>query len=185
MEKRHLLDSQRIVLGAMCTSLMLASGCAQMRHWMSKSPAATVALLPASGSDVKGQLKLTEHDGTVVVSGRISGLTPGDHGLHVHEKGNCTAPDASSAGPHFNPAGADHGSASSAVRHGGDLGNVTANSAGVADFTVSVKGVTLEAGPNSLIGRSVVVHANPDDFKTQPAGNSGARIACGLISKTE
>lgn len=175
------------LLGAFCAAgtLVAVSGCDHLRHWMSKTPAATATVLPASGSEVKGQLKLTEHDGKVVVSGKITGLTPGEHGLHVHEKGNCTAPDASSAGPHFNPTGAQHGGLSGQERHGGDLGNITANAAGIAEFTASVQGVTLEAGPNSLIGRAIVVHASPDDLKTQPSGNSGARVGCGLISKNQ
>jgi superoxide dismutase, Cu-Zn family len=121
----------------------------------------------------------------VIVSGRITGLSPGPHGFHIHEKGNCTAPDGSSAGPHFNPGTMKHGGPATDVRHGGDLGNITADAGGVAEFTIAVAGISLGAEPTSVIGRSIIVHAKPDDLKTDPSGSSGARLACGLIGKND
>ena len=121
--------------------------------------------------------------GGVHLSGDIGGLQPGStHGLHVHEVGNCSAADASSAGPHFNPAGRAHGSPQAAVHHAGDLPNVTAGSDGVAHVDVHVGGLTLGgAAATNILGRALVVHAQADDYTSQPAGNSGARVACGVI----
>ena len=116
----------------------------------------------------------------------LSGLEPGSvHGLHIHEKGDCSAPDATSAGPHFSLAGQQHGTPQGESHHAGDLGNVTANSSGKASASLVVPAskLTLVAGPLSVVGRAVVVHAGPDDLKSQPAGNSGARIACGVIDR--
>jgi Cu-Zn family superoxide dismutase len=115
----------------------------------------------------------------------VSGLTPGLHGFHVHEKGNCTAPDGSSAGPHFNPHNSVHGGPDAPQRHGGDLGNLKADASGTAVYRAEIRGISLGAGDDSVIGRAVIVHANPDDFQTQPAGNAGARLACGLIGKSK
>jgi len=120
----------------------------------------------------------------VLVEARISGLTPGLHGFHVHERGNCTAPDGSSAGPHFNPHSGAHGGPESSSRHAGDLGNIEAGANGVAVYRAEVRGISLGTGVDSIIGRSVIVHEKPDDLSSQPAGNSGARLACGLISKS-
>jgi len=113
----------------------------------------------------------------------VQGLKPGqEHGLHIHEKGDCSAPDAMSAGGHFNPQGKPHGQPGSAEHHAGDLPALKADKSGRAHVQVDVSGITLKPGPTSIIGRAVVVHADPDDYKTQPTGNSGARIACGVIA---
>jgi Cu-Zn family superoxide dismutase len=104
-----------------------------------------------------------------------TGLSPGVHGFHVHEVGDCSAPDASSAKGHFNPAGKPHGS------HAGDLPDLTADASGAARLSVDVSGLDLGDGPNSIAGRAFVIHADPDDRHSQPAGNSGKRIACGVI----
>ncbi len=165
--------------------LMLASpGCAPVKKIVS-GPAATVTLIPTRGSEVRGTVTFTPaRRGKVVsVAGRITGLTPGPHGMHVHVKGDCTAPDASSAGAHFNPGGHPHSSPDEAVRHAGDLGNVTADAEGIADFSFDVEGLSLGADPASIIGRALIIHADADDLRSQPAGNSGKRLACGLVSK--
>ena len=144
--------------------------------------AGTVALAPASASLVSGRLQLQAMGGGVHLSGDIGGFRPGTvHGLHVHETGNCSAADASSAGPHFNPAGRAHGGPQGA-HHAGDLPNITAGADGVAHVNVHVDGLTLGgAASTNILGRALVVHAQPDDYASQPAGNSGARIACGVI----
>lgn len=103
------------------------------------------------------------------------------HGVHVHEAGDCSAANASSAGDHFNPAGKQHGDRSGPERHAGDLGNVKADAAGDVATVIDIPSLSIDGAENGVVGRSVVVHAKPDDLKGQPAGNSGARIACGVI----
>lgn len=171
----------------MLIALAIASSlaaCAQIKGMFTPAPAATSTLAPTKDSEVRGSVRLVERDGEVRVSGRVTGLTPGPHGFHIHEKGDCSAPDGSSAGPHFDPAGTKaHGGPSGALRHGGDLGNITADAAGMASFDVRVMGITLGGDPASVVGRSLIVHAKPDDLTTQPSGNSGPRLACGVISR--
>ena len=135
------------------------------------------ALEPANGSNVKGEVTFSQDGRHVRVTGEITGLKPGLHGLHLHEKGDCSAPDASSAGGHFNPEGKKHGGPTSAERHAGDIGNVTANRSGTATVDSTLTGVSLA----SLTGKGLVVHAKADDEKSDPAGNSGARVACGVV----
>ncbi|GAB6196463.1 hypothetical protein PAGU2595_017730 [Lysobacter xanthus] len=121
--------------------------------------------------------------GGVHVTGELGGLAPNStHGLHVHEVGNCGAADASSAGGHFNPAGAPHGRPDAGAHHAGDLPNITAGANGVARVDAHVMGLTLGGpGATNIVGRALVVHAQADDYASQPAGNSGARIACGVV----
>ena len=174
----------KAILVATTVGIILGSGgCARVQKIVTKTPGATAALLPTKGHEVRGAVHFTQRDGAVVVTGHLTGLTPGAHGLHIHEKGNCTASDASSAGAHYNPYNAPHAGPRSEAHHGGDLGNIIANVDGDAEFTIEVVGITVGPVGNSVIGRSVVVHADADDLVTQPAGNSGARLACGLISR--
>lgn len=135
-----------------------------------------------SMNNVTGMLTFTEVDGDkVLVIGEIKGLTPStEHGFHIHEKSDLSTPDLSSAGPHFNPSAAKHGGPHSAQRHAGDFGNIKSNSSGVAKVDMTFDGVSLE-GANGIVGRSVIVHAKADDLATDPSGNSGARIAGGVI----
>lgn len=149
-----------------------------------RSPAATAVLVPTKGHQVSGTVNFTQRGGSVLVEAKVSGLPPGAHGFHVHEKGNCTAPDASSAGAHFNPAGTSHGGPGGSSRHAGDLGNLEADASGVANYRAELTGISLGTGDDSIIGRAVIVHEKADDLTTQPTGNSGARLACGLISKS-
>ena len=145
---------------------------------------ATAELVALSGSPVNGTLHLVQHDNSnVLIKGSVAGLTPGKHGFHVHVNGNCDSPDGMSAGGHFAPTGGLHGSPSSQVHHLGDLGNIEADRDGVAHVSVDVPGVSLALiGLNSLVNRAIVIHAKEDDF-SDPAGNSGARVACGVIEQ--
>jgi len=143
-------------------------------------PGAVATLAARSGSAVTGSVSFYEVPGGLRIEARVAGLTPGQHGFHVHEAGDCSAPDASSAKGHFNPAGLAHGSHDAAIHHGGDLPNLLANAAGEAVYVGEVHGIGL-SGANGIAGRSIVIHADPDDYKSQPAGNSGKRIACGVI----
>ena len=138
-----------------------------------------VMLQSKSNSSVSGTIIFSKVGNDVEAMGDISGLTPGKHGLHIHEKGDCSAADAASAGAHFDTGKKHHGGPSGAERHSGDLGNIEADASGKAH--VQWKGKLAFTGADSIIGKSVVVHEKEDDFKTDPAGNSGARIACGVI----
>jgi superoxide dismutase, Cu-Zn family len=148
-------------------------------------PTAKVSLVSAAGSSVKGDLTLTGEGLAVQIQGDITGLAPGkEHGFHVHEKGECTLPDFTSAGAHLNPTNDPHGGPDSGARHLGDIPNIKADQDGHASIDVSLKGATLfdkDGGPNQITGKALVVHAMADDYKTQPSGNSGGRIACGVI----
>jgi len=142
---------------------------------------AQAELAPASKSKVKGTAQFVETDGGVEITINVEGLKPGDHGWHVHEKGDCSAPDAKSAGDHFNPENHKHGAPDAEEHHAGDFGNLTAGKDGKATTTFTMKGVTLSEGPTSLINRALIIHEKKDDLKTQPSGNAGARFACGVI----
>ena len=140
---------------------------------------ATVKLESKSGSKVTGMITFTKSGDDVEVTGDIQNLAPGKHGFHIHDKGDCSAADASSAGGHFNPTKQHHGGPMTAEHHTGDLGNIEADKSGTAH--IQWKGKMSLTGADSIIGKSAVVHEKEDDLKTDPAGNSGARIACGVI----
>ena len=141
-----------------------------------------VPLKALSGSSVSGSVDFTETKDGMDVKVSVAGLTPGEHGFHIHENGDCNAVDGSSAGPHFNPLGKQHGGPHSADRHAGDLGNITADASGRAETTMKGVALTFE-GERGIRGRSVLVHEGRDDLSTDPAGDSGKRIACGEIGK--
>jgi len=143
-------------------------------------PKAMSSLLALGGSGVGGTVSFAQAEGGLEINARVSGLKPGTYAIHIHEFGDCSAPDGSSAGAHFNPKGEPHGGPGEAKRHAGDLGNLVADQSGVAYLRLLDDQLVL-AGTSGILGRSVIVHAGPDDFRTQPSGNAGGRIACGLI----
>jgi len=145
-----------------------------------ESATAELKAIADSGVTGKTTFKATA-DGKVLVEATIAGLTPGKHGFHVHEWGDCSAPDGTSAGGHFNPDSHEHGSPGVAA-HPGDLGNLVADANGRATLSLVLEQVTLDAGPLSLVGRGLIVHADPDDLMSQPVGKAGARIACAVIT---
>jgi Cu-Zn family superoxide dismutase len=140
---------------------------------------ATAQLESKSGSQVTGTVTFTKVGDEVQVVADIQGLKPGKHGFHIHDKGDCSAPDAASAGPHFNPTMKHHGGPETADHHTGDLGNIETDASGKTHL--DWKGRLSLSGKDSIIGKSVVVHEKEDDLKTDPSGNSGARAACGTI----
>ncbi|MFT6590598.1 MAG: Cu-Zn family superoxide dismutase [Rhodoferax sp.] len=147
-------------------------------------PSASSQLDARSGSGVTGSVRFMEHGDHVMVRVTASGLTPGQlHGFHIHDKGDCSAPDATSAGGHFNPTGKPHG-AQDGDHHGGDMPALQADANGQVSVTFHLAGVTVSDGPTSIMGRGVIIHKDPDDYKTQPTGNAGARLACGVIVKS-
>lgn len=145
---------------------------------------ARAELKPTQGNTTKGEINFystTEKEKDAVkLNIEISGLTPGKHGFHIHEIGDCSAPDGTSAGGHFNPSASEHGAPTGEHRHNGDLGNIIADDAGNAKVSITDETISL-SGENSIIGKSVIVHAGEDDLKTQPTGNAGSRVACGVI----
>jgi Cu-Zn family superoxide dismutase len=144
------------------------------------SQPAICVLYPTQGNKVTGTVKFTQVPGGVKVVADLQGLTKGKHGFHIHEFGDCNSPDGTSAGAHFNPKSTNHGSPADAMRHDGDMGNIEADASGKAHLEYVDKTLSF-SGDASIIGRSVIVHEKEDDMKTQPTGNAGARIACGVI----
>jgi Cu-Zn family superoxide dismutase len=143
---------------------------------------AVATLTPTQGNSVRGLVMFHEMQGHLMVHAKLSGLKPGaEQGFHLHEKGDCASADGTSAGGHFNPDGKPHGP-QDAAHHAGDMPALKADANGVVDQKFMLMGPTVGAGPTSIVGRSVVVHAGPDDYSSQPAGNSGPRVACGVIA---
>ena len=176
MRVHNIYRTARIVCLVSATTLLAA--CASME---AAGPKATATLEPRSGSTVSGTVNFYAAGEKLRVEARIAGLTPGEHGFHVHEAGDCSAPDASSAKGHFNPAAKQHGHYGGAEHHAGDMPNLFADANGNATVSGEVTMLSLGSDANSIVNRSVVIHADPDDYKSQPAGNSGKRVACGTI----
>jgi Cu-Zn family superoxide dismutase len=150
-------------------------------------PAPTTAratLAPTASAKVTGTVTFKQVEGGVEVVANVENLEPGDHAYHVHEQGDCSAPDASSAGGHFNPLGHEHGAPDAEQHHAGDFGNLTADANGKATKTFVMKGITLDDQAISIVGKGFIVHEKADDFTTQPTGNAGGRVACGVIERT-
>jgi Cu-Zn family superoxide dismutase len=147
---------------------------------------ATVELEPTEGNKATGTVTFTSVDGGVQIVADLEGLEPGKHGFHIHENGDCSAPDAEMAGGHFNPEGSPHGAPDNpaAQRHVGDLGNVEADEEGKAHYERTDQLISME-GENTIVGKAVIVHAQPDDLETQPTGGAGPRLACGVIQARE
>lgn len=150
-------------------------------------PEATAELQPTQDSTVNGMISFSVVDGQLHASGDLHGLKPdSEHGFHIHEKGDCSALDGASAGGHFNPGHSEHGSIEAAVHHGGDMPNITADAQGNAHIDGPVAS-TVNVGTGDafdIVGRGLIVHADADDYKTQPTGNAGARLACAVIKAT-
>jgi Cu-Zn family superoxide dismutase len=150
-----------------------------------EAPAVTSAvavLHPTEGNAATGTVRFEATAVGVEITTELEGLSPGDHGFHVHEYGDCSALDGTSAGGHFNPEGVPHAGPDAAERHVGDLGNVTADSAGRVRSTWTDLVIALD-GPHSIVGRAVVVHGGADDLTSQPSGAAGPRVACGVVGR--
>jgi Cu-Zn family superoxide dismutase len=158
------------------------SGCSKSpEHGAGAAVTQGIAVLyPTQGNKVQGVVTFVKEKDGVHVVASIDGLSPGLHGFHIHELGDCSSPDGNSAGGHFNPMNMPHAGPVAEKRHEGDLGNLQADASGKAKLAAVDPKLSFE-GANSIIGRSVVVHAQPDDFTTQPTGASGPRVACGVI----
>jgi len=147
-----------------------------------ENPTAAVAVLhPTSGQQCHGVVRFTPAGDSVRVVADLEGLNPGQkHAFHIHQYGDCSSPDGMSAGGHYNPEGHQHGLPETENRHAGDLGNVQADDQGKAHYEITVNNITIAGAKNPIIGRAVIVHAKVDDG-SQPVGNAGSRIGCGVI----
>ncbi|MET3380861.1 superoxide dismutase family protein [Variovorax paradoxus] len=172
-----------IATGAALLASALLAACGSMGG----KPSTAVELVPTAAitpNPTRGTVTFTALEHGVRVSGEVRGLVPGsEHGFHIHEKGDC-GDNGNASGGHFNPAGGTHGKFAAPGSHAGELPSLRADANGMARFSVEGHAISLTPGAaNSVVGRALVVHRDPDDFTTQPAGNSGPRIACAVIAK--
>lgn len=169
---------QRIPITAVAGAFLIAGAVSA-----ADAPAQAKATIESrSGSTVSGMATFTElPGGGVKVVVHIEKAPPGTHGLHIHEKGDCSDPEAKSAGGHFNPTTMNHAGPMDKEHHAGDLGNIEIKADGTGTLEITSTMLTVKPGPNSVVGRSVVFHEKADDFKTQPTGNAGGRLGCGVI----
>ena len=166
---------------ALLAVLLLCSACNLHAADSAAVTKAVAVLHPTSGQQCHGVVRFTQDGDSVKVVADLEGLTPGQkHAFHIHQYGDCSAPDGMSAGGHYNPEGHQHGLPDSENRHAGDLGNVQADDQGKAHYEITVPNVSIMGTKNPIIGRGVIVHAKVDDG-SQPVGNAGGRIACGVI----
>lgn len=170
---------RKSALSIVCGALLVA-GCAGTQE--QKEVSAVAKLEPRSGSNVSGSITFTQIGDVVRITGEVTGHTKGPKGFHIHEKGDCSAADGMSTGGHFNPHNHKHGGPYEPVKHSGDLGNLVFNDQGVAKINFTVGDISVSKNrPDGIIGRAVIVHAAVDDMKTDPTGNAGGRVACGVI----
>ena len=167
---------------------MIVAGCATQSTYESPyapmSAQARATLQPTKGSSVSGQAAFAQRGDKVFVNATVRGLAPNsEHGFHVHEKGDCSSGDGMSAGGHFNPGGKVHGDMHAGDHHAGDMPNLKADANGVATASFELSGVSIGSGAADLVGRGLIVHRDPDDYKSQPAGNAGPRLACAVIQR--
>jgi superoxide dismutase, Cu-Zn family len=174
----------KMILAAVSASVLLTA-CQMMptgQMMPADAPRATAQLQPTKGNKTFGEADFEQVGNKVRVVVFVQGLKPGqEHGMHIHEVGDCSSGDGMSTKGHFNPFGKPHGHYGGAERHAGDLPSLKADKRGRARVQIDLDVITVTPGPASIIGRGFIVHADPDDFKTQPTGNAGARLACGVI----
>jgi Cu-Zn family superoxide dismutase len=170
----------RIALAMAVLFALCILGCGE------SAPSTAKAILKNSQGEKVGEAKLTETPKGVKIELKAENLPPGGHAFHIHEKGVCTPPDFADAGGHFNPFGKEHGLENPKGPHAGDLPNITVGPDGKVSFETVATLVTLKPGKNSLFqpgATSLMIHAHADDMMSDPAGNAGPRIACGVITK--
>ena len=157
------------------------AGCAA---FSSSGPSAVAKLESTRGNATTGMVTFTQTGETVKVMGEVRGLKPNaEHGFHVHEKGDCSSGDGMGTGGHFNPNAQAHGAHGHSSHHAGDLASLKADASGVARFSYTSTTIAVGAGATDVLGRGLIVHRDADDYKTQPTGNSGPRVACAVITK--
>ena len=173
------LMTRHFTLLALAAALTLLAACASQPN----GPTAVARLAPTTNNAASGTITFTQRGSKVRVAGEVRGLKPNaEHGFHIHEKGDCSSGDGMSAGGHFNPAGSPHGRAGSGAQHAGDLPSLNADANGVARINTELAGLSVAGGSANVIGRGLIVHRDPDDYQTQPTGNSGPRLACAMVT---
>jgi superoxide dismutase, Cu-Zn family len=171
---------KQLALSTALLSALLLSACATM----SPGPTATAQLQATKGNATTGTVTFTQMGSKVLVKGEIKGLKANsEHGFHVHEKGDCSSGDGMSTGGHFNPNGKPHGQHAANEHHAGDLPSLKADAAGNVSFSFESSTISVGSGVTDVVGRGLIVHRDADDYKTQPTGNAGPRIACAVISR--
>jgi superoxide dismutase, Cu-Zn family len=179
---------ERVMKREIQSIAMLASfGCTlALAKWPSGTePLATAALQPKSGTKVTGTVDIGRSSKGLLVRVYVKDIAPGPHGIHIHEKGDCSSPDGESAGGHFNPTGDKHGGTTSRSRHVGDFGNIVVDKSGGGEFEIKVPAPAKPFAWEQLVGKAIVIHGGKDDLSTQPSGNSGDRIACGVLGEAK
>lgn len=173
------MQTPTLLLFAAAAAALLLSGCATAPV---EPLRATSQLQPTKGNKTFGEATFEEVNGRIHVVIYVQGLKPGqEHGLHIHEVGDCGSGDGMSTKGHFNPFGKPHANHTTPERHAGDLPALKAGKDGRAKVDAMLDVISIAPGPGSVVGRGLIVHADPDDYRTQPTGNAGARIACGVI----
>jgi superoxide dismutase, Cu-Zn family len=164
------------------TAVMLGPNAGALYGAATAPPKEAVAVLhPTAGQHCQGVVRFTEAGDSVKVVADLEGLSPGQkHAFHIHQCGDCSSPDGMSAGGHYNPEGHQHGLPEAESRHAGDLGNLQADDQGKVHYEITVSNISVMGAKNPIVGRGVIVHAKVDDG-SQPVGNAGGRIACGVI----
>jgi len=174
------MNSIKIAVGI--TTAVLLGACQSMSP---DGPKAAAELQPTKGSTVRGSVSFVQVGAKVRVNARVTGLAPnGEFGFHIHEAGDCSSGDGMSTKGHFNPYGKPHAHSGTPERHAGDLTSLKSDGGGNASMTADLDIITVAPGPASVVGRGLIVHAQPDDYKTQPTGNAGARSACAVIQRS-
>jgi Cu-Zn family superoxide dismutase len=175
------MNKKIILLSIVATAIIVA--CKSGND--TKANVLKINLEPKSNSAVSGTATFTEKNGFVTFEAKMSGLKPGVHAIHIHEKSDCSAADASSAGGHWNPTFKKHGKWADIEHHKGDIGNFTADENGNGTITLKTDEWCIGCGDETkdILNKGLIVHANPDDFTTQPTGNAGGRVACSGIIK--
>jgi Cu-Zn family superoxide dismutase len=169
-------------IAASVTVAALLGACQSMSP---DGPKATAELQPTKGSTVRGNVSFVQIGDKVRVNAKVAGLAPnGEFGFHIHEAGDCSSGDGMSTKGHFNPYAKPHAHSGTPERHAGDLTSLKSDGGGNASLSVDLDIITVSPGPSSVVGRGLIVHAQPDDYKTQPTGNAGARSACAVIQRS-
>ena len=175
-----------VILAGGALALGIAAACAFVDAELTDEnagPKAHATIEARSGSTLEGHATFTEVAGGVLVEIEVHKVSPGYHAVHVHEKGDCSAADGASAGGHFNPESKNHGSPHVEDHHAGDLGSMLVDAKGDGHHVILMPDLTVRPGPSSVVGRAIIVHEKIDDLVTQPTGNAGGRIGCGVIKE--
>lgn len=176
------MNAKTMRSGRMLAIACVASLAACQTATYEESAKATAALKPTKGSKAYGEVTFEQVGDKVRVLANVVGLKPNaEHGFHVHEVGDCSSGDGMSAKGHFNPHNKPHGHYGSPDRHAGDMPNLKADAKGRARLNVELDTISVKPGAASIVGRGLIVHADPDDYKSQPTGNAGGRLACAVI----